>query len=184
MKPRERPWSGIRGERGGAKGATAGRRMITFKGPCPGFLVHSEEGMGGSGTIQKARKWVHLSINQPNLLDEIVELSYFRDQRDSCRKEISNNSPSPKPYPLHSSSKQKLLIVDDEEDIRTQMKWALAQDYQVFLAEDRRSALELQGKEQPSVVTLDLGLPPRPADVEEGFATLGGNAFHRPLQSK
>ena len=63
------------------------------------------------------------------------------------------------PLTLHP----KLLVVDDEEDIRTQMKWALEQDYQVLLAEDRRSALEIQGREEPSVVTLDLGLPPRPA---------------------
>ena len=72
------------------------------------------------------------------------------------------------PLTLHP----KLLVVDDEEDIRTQMKWALEQDYQVLLAEDRRSALEIQGREEPSVVTLDLGLPPRPAEVVEGFATL------------
>jgi two-component system NtrC family response regulator len=75
---------------------------------------------------------------------------------------------SPTPDPLHP----KLLIVDDEEDIRTQMKWALAQEYQVFLAGDRGSAMEIVGKEQPPVVTLDLGLPPRPAHVEEGFAAL------------
>ena len=31
----------------------------------------------------------------------------------------------------------KLLIVDDDEEIRTQMKWALASDYEVMLAEDR-----------------------------------------------
>ncbi len=31
----------------------------------------------------------------------------------------------------------KLLIVDDDEEIRTQMKWALAKDYEVLLAEDR-----------------------------------------------
>ncbi len=86
--------------------------------------------------------------------------------------EISNNSPSPKTYPLHSFGKQKLLIVDDDEDVRTQMKWALAQDYEVFLAEDRSNAMDWVAKEQPAVVTLDLGLPPQPADVEEGFATL------------
>jgi two-component system NtrC family response regulator len=74
----------------------------------------------------------------------------------------------PTPDTLHP----KLLIVDDEEDIRTQMKWALAQDYQVFLAGDRRNAMEVVEKEQPPVVTLDLGLPPRPAQVEEGFAAL------------
>ena len=37
----------------------------------------------------------------------------------------------------------KLLIVDDDEEIRTQMKWALAQDYEILLAQDRLSALEL-----------------------------------------
>jgi len=80
----------------------------------------------------------------------------------------SLNALHPAPSPLLP----KLLIVDDEEDIRTQMKWALAQDYQVFLAGDRGSAMEIVGKEQPPVVTLDLGLPPRPAHVEEGFAAL------------
>ncbi len=66
----------------------------------------------------------------------------------------------------------KLLIVDDDEDLRTQMKWALAQDYEVFLAEDRQSTMRVINKEQPAVVTLDLGLPPFPAGVEEGFETL------------
>ena len=28
----------------------------------------------------------------------------------------------------------KLLIVDDDEEIRTQMKWALANDYDIVLA--------------------------------------------------
>jgi len=68
--------------------------------------------------------------------------------------------------------KRKLLIVEDDSSIATQMKWALAQDYEVFLAEDRPSALEIFVKERPSVVTLDLGLPPHPGEVREGFETL------------
>jgi two-component system NtrC family response regulator len=68
--------------------------------------------------------------------------------------------------------KQKLLIIDDDEDLRTQMKWALAQNYDVLLAEDRPSAAAVMRKEKPAVVTLDLGLPPLPAGVEEGFAVL------------
>lgn len=68
--------------------------------------------------------------------------------------------------------KPKLLIVDDDEDLRTQMKWALAEEYKVFLAEDRKSALAMFKKELPPVITLDLGLPPHPAGVEEGFLTL------------
>lgn len=68
--------------------------------------------------------------------------------------------------------KQKLLIIDDDEDLRTQMKWAFVGEYDVTLAEDRPSAVAAMQKEQPAVVTLDLGLPPLPAGVEEGFAVL------------
>ena len=69
--------------------------------------------------------------------------------------------------------KQRLLIVDDDEDIRSQMKWALVNDYDLDLAEDRAKALE-QFRAQPApVVLLDLGLPPRPGDTVEGMAALG-----------
>ena len=68
--------------------------------------------------------------------------------------------------------KPRLLIVDDDEEIRTQMKWGLAQDYEIFLAEDRPTALEMLSEHRPQVVLLDLGLPPRPADPVEGLAAL------------
>ena len=68
--------------------------------------------------------------------------------------------------------KQKLLIIDDDEDLRTQMKWALSNDYDVLLAEDRPSASAILKAARPAVITLDLGLPPQPAGVEEGFAVL------------
>jgi two-component system NtrC family response regulator len=66
----------------------------------------------------------------------------------------------------------KLLIVDDDEEIRTQMKWALAKDYDVLLAEDRATAVESFRTSQPPVVLLDLGLPPHPGTPEEGLAVL------------
>ena len=79
----------------------------------------------------------------------------------------------PTPYPLHHDQKPKLLIVEDNSSIATQMKWALAEDYEVLLAGDRQSALDLFVKERPPVMTLDLGLPPSPRDVKEGFLILG-----------
>ena len=79
---------------------------------------------------------------------------------------------SPLTVETAASTRPKLLIVEDEDSIRTQMKWALAQDYEVFLAEDRGSALEIVRREHPAIVTLDLGRPPQPRDVEEGFLTL------------
>ena len=69
--------------------------------------------------------------------------------------------------------KPKLLIIDDDDGIRTQMKWALASDYEVIAARDRSEALTLFKREKPSVVTLDLGLPPDQDGTSEGFSTLG-----------
>ncbi len=68
--------------------------------------------------------------------------------------------------------KPKLLLVDDDEEIRSQMKWALLQDYDLLLAEDRASAVEHFREAKPAVVLLDLGLPPSPGSTDEGFAAL------------
>jgi two-component system NtrC family response regulator len=70
--------------------------------------------------------------------------------------------------------KPKVLIIDDDEEIRTQMKWAVAADYEVAMAGDRRSALDAFRKQRSAVVMLDLGLPPSPHDTSEGMATLAG----------
>lgn len=68
--------------------------------------------------------------------------------------------------------RHKLLIVDDDEAIRTQMKWALTQDYDIAQAEDRISAVSTFRAESPAVTMLDLGLPPRTNSPEEGLAAL------------
>ncbi len=68
--------------------------------------------------------------------------------------------------------KPKILIIDDDEEIRTQMKWAVANDYEVALAGDRREAIDRFREHRPQVVLLDLGLPPNPNDTTEGMATL------------
>ncbi|MES2466667.1 MAG: PEP-CTERM-box response regulator transcription factor [Verrucomicrobiota bacterium] len=68
--------------------------------------------------------------------------------------------------------KPTLLIVDDDEEIRTQMKWALMEEYAVLVAEDRAGAVAQFKAGDPDVTLLDLGLPPRPNDPEEGLAAL------------
>ena len=68
--------------------------------------------------------------------------------------------------------KPTVLIVDDDEDIRTQLKWALNQEYDVSLAGDAPEALRVWNETQPGVVLVDLGLPPRPADPTEGLALI------------
>ena len=68
--------------------------------------------------------------------------------------------------------KPKLLIVEDEEPIRTQLKYALRDDFTLLFAEDRVAALSTVAGEQPAVVSLDLGLPPHPESAECGLETL------------
>ncbi len=64
-----------------------------------------------------------------------------------------------------------LLVVEDNPGIQKQLKWAF-EGYQVQVAEDRPTAIAQVEKYLPSVVTLDLGLPPDTANASEGLATL------------
>jgi two-component system NtrC family response regulator len=65
----------------------------------------------------------------------------------------------------------KLLVVEDDPGLQAQLKWAY-EDFEVIVAGDRAGALAALRAEEPAVVTLDLGLPPDPDGVSEGFAVL------------
>jgi two-component system NtrC family response regulator len=66
---------------------------------------------------------------------------------------------------------KKLLVVEDDPGLQAQLKWAY-DDYEVLIAGDFDSAIELLRAEEPGVVTLDLGLPPDPDGTREGFRVL------------
>jgi two-component system NtrC family response regulator len=66
----------------------------------------------------------------------------------------------------------KLLIVEDDEALRTQYRYALREEYELAFAGDGRQALRQFAALRPALVSLDLGLPPRPARPDEGFAVL------------
>ena len=68
-------------------------------------------------------------------------------------------------------TRPKLLIIEDDVGLQRQLRWAY-EDYDVVVAGDRATALDAIRAEEPAVVTLDLGLPPDPDGVTEGFATL------------
>jgi DNA-binding NtrC family response regulator len=78
-------------------------------------------------------------------------------------------------------SRRRVLIVEDDEDVRTQMKWALASDYEIVTAGDQSAALSAFSGHRPTVTLLDLGLPPRPNDPEAGLATLASLLALDPL---
>ncbi len=64
-----------------------------------------------------------------------------------------------------------LLVVEDNKGLQKQLKWAF-EGYQVHIAGDRETALDLLQQHQPAVVTLDLGLPPDSANASEGMQAL------------
>lgn len=64
-----------------------------------------------------------------------------------------------------------LLIVEDDLGLQRQLRWAY-EGYEIIVASDRATAIEAVRAHEPAVVTLDLGLPPDPDGVAEGFATL------------
>jgi two-component system NtrC family response regulator len=66
---------------------------------------------------------------------------------------------------------KKLLIVEDDPGIQSQLRWCF-EDYEIVAAEDRASAITQLRRHEPAVVLQDLGLPPDDGGVEEGFATL------------
>ena len=64
-----------------------------------------------------------------------------------------------------------LLIVEDDLALQKQIKWSLDR-FESVTASDRESALVQFRRHQPAVVTMDLGLPPDPDSVSEGFRLL------------
>lgn len=66
----------------------------------------------------------------------------------------------------------KLLVIDDNTDIRKQLKWGLAKEYEVLVAADAEEGIACFYKHQPKVVTLDLALRPDADGTDDGFRCL------------
>jgi two-component system NtrC family response regulator len=70
-----------------------------------------------------------------------------------------------------STTRQPLLIIEDDPALQKQMQWAF-DGYQTVVAHDRDSAIAQLRRHEPAVVTMDLGLPPHPDDPTEGLNLL------------
>lgn len=70
-----------------------------------------------------------------------------------------------------SDQPRKLLIVEDDPALLSQLEQCF-EDYEVCTAENRQDAIAELRRHEPAVVLQDLGLPPKPDDMEVGLATL------------
>ena len=66
---------------------------------------------------------------------------------------------------------KRLLVVEDDPGLQSQLRWCF-EGFEVVVAGDRQEAIAQVRRSRPSVVTLDLGLPPDPGGVSEGLAAL------------
>ena len=69
-------------------------------------------------------------------------------------------------------AKERLLIIEDERSVATQLKWSLDREYDIAVAGDAGKAEKLLATGDFPVATLDLGLPPAADTTEEGFRLL------------
>ncbi len=67
--------------------------------------------------------------------------------------------------------KKVLLVVEDDPGLQKQFKWSF-EAYEVIIAGNRSDAITALRRFMPSVVTLDLGLPPDATNASEGLETL------------
>lgn len=66
---------------------------------------------------------------------------------------------------------EKLLIVEDDKGLQTQLKWHFS-DYHVVAVADQKAAIAAIRLHEPKVMIQDLGLPPDEDGVKEGFELL------------
>jgi DNA-binding NtrC family response regulator len=79
--------------------------------------------------------------------------------------------------------KGTVLIVDDDDAIRSGLYWALTSEYRVLQASSREEACDLVDEQNIDVVVTDLHLPPRVDDIAEGLALIeAARAQDPPLQ--
>ncbi len=83
------------------------------------------------------------------------------EAQEHAMETLNGNTPHP-----------TLLLIEDDEDLRQQMKWALSADYELREAEDRTTAIHIVKNEPVHLAILDLGLPPRPNEAVEGLTAL------------
>jgi DNA-binding NtrC family response regulator len=84
---------------------------------------------------------------------------------------------------MQSEPKGTVLVVDDDDAVRSGLYWALASDYHVLQAASRDEACALINDEEIEVVVSDLHLPPHVDDIGEGLALIDvARAKDPPLQ--
>src|SRR5918911_864211 len=79
-----------------------------------------------------------------------------------------------------AQTKQTILVVDDDTNVRRGLRWAFGEDYRVLEAGTRAEAVEQLRREPVEVVLGDLRLPPALDEISEGLEVIESARALRP----
>ncbi len=85
---------------------------------------------------------------------------------------MSESTPSQASGNGNGGSLGRVLVIEDDDDIRTQLRWGLSDRFEVSVAGTTEAARQAVRQAPLDAVTLDLGLPPDPDGPSVGMALL------------
>jgi len=60
---------------------------------------------------------------------------------------------------MSQTDKRKILVVDDEPNVRRLVHTILSKDFTVFEAEDGKQAIDVAGTQKPDLILMDMMMP-------------------------
>lgn len=119
------------------------------------FARNRQDIIGSEFVIRMPLGYIHLTDEEKEFIEDQNSTAEFRSINDNFKMDeslVSENKIRPK-------TKYRVLIVDDEPEIRQYLKQNLSDTYKLFESENGKEALDFILKEKPDLVISDVMMP-------------------------
>ena len=150
-----------RGLPGTGIGLSLAKELVELHGGT--ISVESEEGFGATFTVRLRRGKEHLA--ESDIVDDesasrgVGESESMDWEVEDGEAHIDPEADASEPDPFKIFGKPKILIVEDNRDVRAYLRRHLAARYRVVEAEEGAAALEQARAEKPDLVISDVMMP-------------------------
>ncbi|MCK4918066.1 MAG: PEP-CTERM-box response regulator transcription factor [Candidatus Omnitrophica bacterium] len=93
-------------------------------------------------------------------------------KKDAVTQDAISSLPADRCDEHNNFVKAKLLVVDDDEGVLKQLKWAFGDEYEVLLASNREDAFNLINEHSPELIALDMNLDGNNLNSKDGIDIL------------